>query len=99
MLSYFSHKLDRQQETYLRNYRTETKKFAVAEKFYPQKWEVHVPNFILKFGIQVKFETPTHSTNTIPLHTNMVSTPLLPEPVTSKINAQLNIHYLKILDF
>ena len=31
-------------ELILRYYRTEPKKFAVAENFYPKKWEVDVAN-------------------------------------------------------
>ena len=56
MLSYFGHKFDGK-ELILRYYRTEPKKFAVAENFYPQKWEVHVLNF-RQNSFQVKFETP-----------------------------------------
>ena len=32
-------------ELILRYYKTESKKFSVAENFYPKKWEVHVANF------------------------------------------------------
>ena len=81
MLSYFGHKFDGK-ELILRYYRTEPKKFAVAENFYPQKWEVHVPNFRQTMAC-------------IPLYTNMASTPL-PGLVTSRINARLNVHYCKI---
>ena len=40
MLPYFGHKSDGK-ELILRYYRTEPKIFAVAENFYPQKWDVH----------------------------------------------------------
>ena len=51
MLSYFGYKLDGK-ELILRYYRTEHKKFAVAENLYPQKWEVHVPNFRQKIAFK-----------------------------------------------
>ena len=44
MLSYVGHKFDGK-ELILRYHRTESKKFAIAENFNQQKWEVYVPNF------------------------------------------------------
>ena len=43
MLSHFGHKFDGK-ELILRYCRTEPKKLAAAENFYPQKWEIYVPN-------------------------------------------------------
>ena len=68
MLFCFSHKFDGK-ELILSCYRTEPKKFAVAENFYPQKWEIHVANFRHKNGFQVTFETPKHGTHT-PVYKN-----------------------------
>ena len=56
MLSYFSGKFE-SKELILGNFRTEPKKFAVAENFHPQKWEVHVPNFRGFFSIKLKCDT------------------------------------------
>ena len=63
VLSYFSYKFD-SKELILKNYGTEPEKFVVAENFYPQKWEVHVPDLRQKNGFQVNFETPKHGTDT-----------------------------------
>ena len=68
MLSYFSHKFDGK-ELILIYYRTEPKKFAVTENFYPQKRETNVANFRKKNGFQVKSETPKHGTQ-IPIYKN-----------------------------
>ena len=51
VLSYFGHKFDGK-KLILRYDRTEPKKFAVAENFYPQKWEVYVLNFRQKIAFK-----------------------------------------------
>ena len=79
----FSQKFGGKEELILTYYRTEPKKFAVAENFYPKKWEVLVANFRQK-GFQVKFETLNMAC--ILLYTKMTSTPPPPGLVTSRIN-------------
>ena len=66
MLLYFGHKFDSMsKELILRYYRTEPKKFAVAENFYSQKWESKSMFQILdKNSFQVKCETPKHGMHT-----------------------------------